>query len=299
MAINSVSTYGSLQTLLQNVNTVQNSLNNSQVQISSGYVSPTFEGLGDSVEQYVSLNAQVTRLNNYQQGNGITVSRLQAVNTALGQVIQLGNSVKSLVAAQPSNTSGGNSFALQLGSSRDTLTGQLNLTFQGKYVFGGTATNRAPIREEIPLPVEYGKADTSYYQGGTENTTTRIADDQLMENTIRADNPAFQNLYGGIALAMKEGATTEDLLKAQDMINTGIQGVISLQATANATIVRVQQVDKQSESVKTYYSSLAQTMAKSDVVALSTKVVQDQSILQASFSTFARISALTLANYLK
>ena len=66
MTVTNVSTYGSLQSLLQNISQSQNNLNNDEVQISSGQISQTFDGISGNVEQLTALNAQVSRLQNYQ-----------------------------------------------------------------------------------------------------------------------------------------------------------------------------------------------------------------------------------------
>lgn len=299
MTVNSISTYGSLQKFLQNINVTQNSLNTSQVQISSGYVSQTFDGLEGNVEQYTSLNAQVSRLQNFQQGNSVITSRLQTTNTAIDQSISITNSLKSLLVTQLSGTSNSAAFQQQLRSSRDALVSQLNTTYQGSYVFGGTNTNTPPVKTPVPSPVELGKPDDSYYQGAKENTSFRIADGQVIENTVRADDPAFQKIMASISMALEGNGNSETLKKAQDILDQGLQGLIGLQATANAQRVRVTQVTSQNETVRVYYKGLADSMAKADLVALSTKVAQDQSTLQASFSVFSRISSLTLSNYLK
>lgn len=299
MTINSISTYGALQTFLQHISVTQSTLNNDQVQISSGYVSQTFDGLNGNVEQFISLNAQVARLQNYHQGNSIATSQIQTTNNAINTMISVANSLKSLMVAQMSGTSNSASFTQQVNSNRDALIGQLNSTYQGKYIFGGTNTNTAPVVSPLPDSVESGVPDAGYYQGSQQNVTFRISDGQVLTNTIRADNPAFQQIFAAINLVNGADVSTEKLQQAEDLLDQGIQGLIGLQSTSNANLVQVQQVDSQSETVRIYYQSLSETMSKPDVVALSTKVAQDQSVLQASFSAFARISSLSLANYLK
>lgn len=299
MAVSNIGTYGAMQGFLKNINVTQNSINDAQIQISSGYVSQTFDGLGGNTEQFISLTAQVTRLENYHQGSSVINSRLQTANTSVSQMISLANSFKSLLVSQRSGTSNSAAFAQQVISSKDAIVGQMNTTYQGAYLFGGTNTNTPPVITPLPSPVEVGTPDTTYYQGSNQNTSFRIADGQLLENTIRADDPAFQNIIAAFHLV--EGGTPSDaqMKNAQDLLDKGIQGLIGMQANVNANIVRVGQVDTQNETVRTYYTGLSQSMSKSDVVALSTRVAQDQTTLQASFSAFARISALSLSNYLK
>jgi len=299
MAVTNVSTYASLQGLLQNMGLAQNNLNNDQIAISSGFKSQTFDGINGSIDQLTSLNSQIARLSDYQQNNSIYTSQLQASNTILGQIEQLTTGIKNLIAGQMSGTASTASFQQQLQSNLTSLTSELNSTFQGKYLFGGTATNTPPIMSPVPTPVKIGVPDTSYYQGAAQDSTTRVGDGQVITNGIRADNPAFQSLFAGIAQALQPNAGITDLTNAENLVDSGLQGVIALQATVNANIVNVQQVDTQSQSLQTYYTSLSTGMTQADVVSLSTQVAQDQTVLEASFEAYSRISSLSLANFLK
>jgi flagellar hook-associated protein 3 FlgL len=300
MAINNVSTYGSLQSLLQNMSQAQNALNNDQIAISSNHVSQTFDGLTGSIEQLTSFNAQIARLTNYQQDNSVDLSEQQASNNALGQIQQIATNVVSLIAGQTGGIQNtGAAFQQQLQDELSSLTAQLNTTFGGNYIFSGTATGTAPVKSPVPDPITVGVPDNSYYQGSDQDSTTRIGDNQTITNSIRADNTAFQQIFAGIAQASQPGAGTADLQNAENLVNTGLQGVIALQATVNSNIVNLQQVDTQNQTLQNYYSGLTTTLTQSNVVSLSTQVAQDQSVLEASFETFSRISSLSLANFLK
>ena len=168
MTVTNVSTYGSLQTLLQNMSQSQNALNTDQEQISSGQVSQTFDGVSGSVEQLTSLNAQVARLQDYQQNNTTYISQLQTSNTLLGQVQTLATGIKSLIASQVSGTASAASFTQQLQSDLATLGGQLNTTYAGNYLFSGTKANTPPVKTPLPAPVSVGVPDDAYYQCSTQ-----------------------------------------------------------------------------------------------------------------------------------
>jgi len=299
MTVTNVSTFGSLQSLLQNMSQTQNDLNTDSEQVSSGLKSQTFDGLNGSIEQFVSLNAQVSRLQGYQQNNSVVQSQLQTTNTVLGQIVQVATDIKGLIASQTSGTSSTASFQQQIQANLSSLTGELNTTFQGSYLFGGTKTNTPPVITPLPAPDQIGVPDASYYQGSDQDSTVRIADNQTITNNIRADNPAFQQILAGVSQALSAGGSTADLQNAENLVSTGIQGVIALQASANANVVTIQNVDTQSQTLQTYFQGLSTSISQSDVVSLSAKVAQDQNVLEATYSTFARISSLTLANYLK
>lgn len=299
MTVNNISTFGNLQTLLQNMTQVQTELANNQEAISSGYKSQTFDGINGNIEQFTSLNSQIARLKNFQQNNTSIISQLNTSNTTLGQIVNVATSMKSLVLSQLSGSATAASFQGQLSSAQSTLIGQLNTTFEGNYLFSGTNITQAPVKTPLPAPLQVGVPDNSYYQGSTQNATIRVADDQTITNSVRADDPAFQQLFAGISQALKPNPSTADLQNAETLINNGLNGVIALQSTVNSNIVNVTQVNTQSTTLQTYCEQLTSGIASSDVVALSTQVAQDQTVLQASFETFARISSLSLANYLK
>lgn len=299
MSVSNVSTFSSLQNLLQNMSQAQNTLNTDQIAISSGEKSQTFDGISSSVEQLTAVNAQVARLNDYQQSNSVVVSQLQTTNTTLGQIEQIATSIKSLIASQMSGTASSASFQQQLTALQQSLTSELNGTFEGNYIFSGTATNTPPIKSPLPNPTAIGTPDTTYYQGSAQDSTIRIADNNTITNSVRADDPSFQDLYAGIALALQSGATSQTLSSAENLVSTGIQGVIALQSTVNGNIVNVQQVDTQNQALQTYFTGLTTNITQSDTVSLSAQVAQDQTVLEASFEAFSRISSLSLANYLK
>ncbi len=301
MTVSNVSTFGSLQTLLQNMSTVQDTLNNDQVQISSGQKSQTFDGISSSVEQLSSLNSQIARLTNYQQSNGVVIGQMQTTNTALGQIVQLSTSVKSLIAAQLSGTSSLTSFQKQLQAQMNNMTSILNTSYGSNFIFGGAATSAPPVKDNIPGPVQIGVPDANYYQGSDQDTTFRITDSQTVTPGIRADNTAFQQVFAGLrqALSITQSGDTTSLKNAENLVDQGTQGVISLQATVNTNILTVQQANSQMQSMQTYFQGIVSNLSSADVVSLSAQVAQDTNILQASFATYARISALSLVNYLK
>jgi flagellar hook-associated protein 3 FlgL len=303
MTITNVSSYGSLQTLLQHIGRTQGSLADSQIQTSSGKKSQTFEGISSSVERFTSLNSQIDRLGNYKEINTVVVGQLQTTNNSLKQVIDLTTNVKRLIATQVSGTSNDPSFGQQLKAQLESIASVLNVSYSGSYLFGGTNTSTQPVKTPIPASTTTGIADDSYYNGSNDNATARISDSQAITPNIRANEKAFQNIIAGINQALefanKAGSVRADALKAsQNLIDEGIKGTIALQATVNANILIVNDASTQSQTLVTYYKGIISEINDADVVELSTKVSQDTAVLQASYSTFARISKLSLVTYL-
>ena len=304
MTITNVSTYGSTQTILHYISNVQGDLNDLQIQTSSGKRSQTFDGISSSVEQFTSLNAEIDRLGNYQQINDVVAGKLNTTNTSLTQITQLATNVKSLIASQLSGTSSGAAFQQQLSAQLNTLTSILNTNYSGNYIFGGTNTNTPPVKTPLPANVTLGVPDAGYYQGSNQDISARLTDSQIITPNVRANHPAFQQLFAGLQQAISASqatgqARTAALQNAENLVDTGLQGTIAIQATVNANILIVKDASSQSQTLQTYYKGIISNINDSDVVTLSTKVSQDTAVLQATYSTYARISQLTLTNYLK
>lgn len=302
MAITNVSTFGSLQTLLQNMGSVQGALNTAQGQLSSGNKSQTFDGISSSVQQLTSTNAQLTDLASYQAGNSSIVSQMNVTSTILGQVNTLAANIKSLIATQTSGVANSTSFTQQLNTDMSSLVSLLNTTYGGNYLFGGTDLSIPPVKTTVPFPVTVGQLDSNYYQGTAQSPTFTISSNATITPGVRADDTAFQSLFAGIRQALNavSGANTSisGLQSAENLVDQGMQGVTNLQANVNTNILTVQQQNTQDQSVQTYLQNIVSTISSTDEVAVSTQVAQDTSILQASFAAFARISQLNLAQYL-
>jgi len=281
------------------MNNVQNSLSDSQIQISSKQKTQTFDGLDVSVEQFTSIKSQISRMGNYQQNNTTTIAKMQTVNTSLGQIGQLASSLKSLIQTQISGSSNNASFTQQLRSQLDSLSSVLNTSYGGNYVFSGSDIGTPPIKIPVPHSVQSGVPDQIYYQGSDQDPVVRISESQTITSGIRANSAEFQKLFAGISQALQSPTDTKSLQNAEDLIDQGLQGIVALQSKVNSTILNVQQTNSQMQTTQTYFQGFIDDNINADVVGLTAKVSQDTVTLQASFSTFARISGLSLVNYLK
>ena len=175
------------------------------------------------------------------------------------------------MATQLSGAESSAAFNQQLQSDQTSLTALLNAAYGGSYVFGGTNNNTPPVLTPVPGPATVGTPDASYYQGSQQNVTYRIGDNQVLTNEVRADNPAFQSLYACISQALQANGDVAQLKNAENLVDTGIQGVIALQSTVNSNILYVQNTNTHKPAALTDYTGLTTSMSQSDEVALSAK----------------------------
>jgi flagellar hook-associated protein 3 FlgL len=301
MGIERISTFATHQRLVIDSNRVQSNLLELQKQLSSGRKADDFKGLTGQVEQFTGLEGKINKAKTYQTNNDLIITRLRTANTSMDQIIQIGDDIKNII-VQWRNPALRNNLPInqQLDAFKKSISGMLNQSVEGRYLFGGTRTDIPPVVDPLPQPVTVGTPDASYYQGSEEDVVVRAQDNLEIRYNIRADNPAFQKLYGAIFLAEKAAAANnDDMMKdAFNMVSSGIQQTISAQAEINQNIVNLTQINDRHQTLELYWKGVTEEVSKTDIVGVSTQVAIDQAVLTATYQAFARISQLRLSDYL-
>lgn len=303
MALGRVSTYTMFSNTLGNVSRVQKDLFELQDQISSGIKANEFRELSGQVEHFTQLESKVQRAQMYENNNAINIARLETTNIALSQIIDIADEMENIMALRRNEAFADNiSFDEIMSSHIESLAVELNQTFEGRFIFGGTRTDVNPVivDPQVPEPVVQGTPDANYYQGSTEDFTMRADDNVEMTINVRADNEAFQKLFSAAYLALEGHSTNDDelLVQAVDMVQEGMKDAIAIQASVNADTLAIRGISDRQESMRLYWQGVAEEISKTDLLAASTKLAVDQATLQASFQAFSVVNSLRLVDFL-
>jgi flagellar hook-associated protein 3 FlgL len=299
-----ISTYNIHQSLLRDTTRTQVGLYDLQGQLSSGLKTQSFSGLGSDVEKFIELEARMGRSKTYIDTATVISDRLTAMDNVLGQVIDTATSIKNLIALRRNAAVGDDlAYQTQLEGQWKTLVTQMNSSSEGRYLFSGTRTDVPAVdADNFPTLQQDGVPDTGYYKGSADDVTVRLEDNFSITYNVRADEPAFQKIFAGLAMAQRFGNVSgenEGMKAAYDMLEEGVEEVISLRATVNANKVTVSDNKERLESLQLYWRGLKESISNTDIVSVSTEVAVNQGILQASFQAFARISSLKLSDFLR
>ncbi len=302
MAIPTISTYSVIQRTIGDVTKVQSDLFDAQVQLSSGKKSQDFRGIADQTQEYLSLDASMSKNDQYLNDNQLVDTRLNSTANALTNIVTIANSLQSLISQRRSGVSNSAAFQNQLDGLWKQLSTELNTSVNNQYLFSGTKTNTPAVQTTtFPTLAVPGTPDAGYYQGSSQDVTALLKDNTAIQYNVRADAPAFQKLFAGIATAAKGSADQSDatLSNAYDLIQSGIQDVISTQAVVNSNKVQLSTVNTSLTNLKLYWKGLQENIGNTDVISVSTQVAINQGVLQAAFQAFAKISALKLSDFLR
>jgi flagellar hook-associated protein 3 FlgL len=303
VGVGRVSTYALHQSTLRDTSRLISELSDAQTQLSSGYRSQNFAGIASQSEQFLMLEAKISRSDMYMESNALALSRINTTSTVLDQVITSATDLKNLVLLRRNNSIGTSlAFGDQLENYWKTITSQLNTSSEGRYLFGGTRTDVPPVNGSVfPSLAQSGVPDQGYYNGGSQDVTLRADDNVEIAYNVRANAPGFQKIYAGMAMAKQghENNNDDALAQAYTLMNDGVKEINDQLATVNANKVTIDRINVRHESLKLYWKGSKEEIANADIVSLSTQVAVNQGILQAAFQSFAKINSLKLSDFLR
>jgi flagellar hook-associated protein 3 FlgL len=145
MSVSSIGAQSAL--IMQQLVQMRSQFDDLQRQLGTGQKSATYAGLGINRGVTVSLNAQLSAIGGYDNTIDNVMARINLMNTALGNMIDITTTVKSaMVQANGVSNGSGALVAQQTGqSSLDQLLALLNAQAGDRYLFSGRATNTPAV----------------------------------------------------------------------------------------------------------------------------------------------------------
>ena len=301
----SISTFNLQQQTLGNAFSTQQRLLETQNQISSGFRTDTFAGLGaGEVEALTSTDDTLSRIGEFLQNNAILSSRTNSQSQAIENVIDITTETRNIIVASRSGTSTDNAgFVRQLESQFQTIAAQLNINLENRFLFGGIRTDQPPVdTSSFPtLSNDEGIPEANYYRGSNQNTLIRAQDGLDIEVQARADDPAIQSIFAALAVAREglEEDNDDKISQSIDLISQGLEQISLLQVELASINVNLEQSADRLQRQELYLQGVRDSLISTDLLSASTQVAIDQGILQAAFQSFAQINQLSLGDFLR
>lgn len=302
MALNRIGSVTVLNNTLQDVAQSQAKLATLQTQISSGLKAKNFEGLDGSVEIYTTLTNKQRVDSQFKSGNTVAIGQLQTADNALGTLVDISDKISSLITSSiNSATAPSLNFEQQMRDLLQQLGGQLNTTYNGHYIFGGTNTTQQPVPDTSLANVTPGIPDDIYYAGSKQDVVLRANDQISYAFPVRADNKAFQKIYAAAQQAISAFKSSDytTLKSSLDLAQQGGRDLVDARTKLNTILVNTTAINTQIDAQNTYLKGLTDEVSNTDIVAASTQVSNYEAILQATYQVYARLSQLRLSDYLK
>ena len=262
------------------LNDLQQSLNRldtTQQQLSSGKKinQPSDDPYGTS--QAMSLNGQLSSLNDYTNNITDGTAWTQQATTSLGDIDSMVQRVRELVVQASNGTytqSDLNASASEVNQLIDAIKQEANASYNGQYIFSGTSTGTAP----------YQTGSTDTYQGGT-GTVNRL----IGPSTTLSVSTNISSLLGN-GQASGDGGLLDTLRTIASDMQSGNSGAIGGADLKNldsnfGTLTQMEANVGAITNRLTLASTRIQQLQNSDTAALSNVQDADMATVAINFST--------------
>jgi flagellar hook-associated protein 3 FlgL len=220
--------------------------------------------------------------------------------SAIGDQLQKATELALKASNDTLSTNDRRAIGVELAGIVETLAGLANAADpRGQPLFGGTDGGAAVV-----------KGAAGYTLAGTLPSTIPIGDGQSVQATesaarvfgITGKNGATDalTLIADLAAALAGGAATGDVARAAvDDLNLAGEQAAAIQASLGARAARVEIVQAQLVEAGIDREEARATLEDADRVAAATELQKTMTILQASQASFAKLSQLSLFDYLR
>lgn len=302
MTITRVGNLALFQNTFRNISGVQEDLAKLQQQVSSGIKAQDFRGLNGQVQQFTFLEAKLRQTTQFIQNNQISTARLRTADQALSQITEIADQMENIFVQRRNGAQIDDvNFDQQVRNLTRSIANELNVKFEGRSLFGGTNTEGLPVPDPFVAQAEIGVPDDGYYQGAKTNISYQTDERISFEFPVRGDDVAFQKMFAAVNQALRAHAEgdEESIAISLTLLQEAQGDLNAARARVNSDLVIVEQINDRHRSTQLYIRGVTEEIAKTDVVSASIEIANNQTILQASFQAFARISQLKLSDFLR
>lgn len=287
--------------MLSNILDAQKRIQDATIQVSSGVKSQTFTGISSDSNRLVSLEGLKTRFVQLEKNNTIIESRLQRMDQSVSTIFDAITEMRNLVIQRLNDASG--AFVPLAAISQnllDVVAGQLNVKENGRFLFSGTATNTPAVTFPVPDPTTFGTPDATYYQGNSVELSVRIDDTISIKYGMTADRTAFQEAIGALKAAIQGDATDNStLLKtALSLAESALASLAGFRAEIGSDLSTIDLAKQRNDDFLLFVEQSISDIVNVDIPSAITRLIADQTILEASFLSISRIGSLSLVNFL-
>lgn len=259
-------------------------------------ITPADDPVGAAV--LVQNHDLTARDDSFLKSAGSVTGRLQAADSALSSVVSALKRAITLGIQGGTGTLNDSDRAALVGELtgiRDQLVSLANLSYNGRYVFSGTA-------ETKPFVVDATTPSGVRYDGNTSVNTVAIGNGYQLQVNVPGSQ-IFAGAGGDVFQAIA------DLTTALQN-NTGVDAAVTLVSNAFNYVTAqrvfygnaVNQIDSQQTYLNNEKLQLSQqedTIAGADMASVASQLINAQNARTATLSAIGRISQTSLFDYLK
>jgi flagellar hook-associated protein 3 FlgL len=297
-----ISTFSSTNRLITENLRLQSNLARTQLQLSTGLKSISYEGISRDTQRLLNLESSKEALKNYNVNGKLIKGNIDLQYKAIAEMIDLANSMKQmLVAANAGNSVNPNIIQNQATILLDEMAGLLNTQSAGRYLFSGSRIDVPPVDLTNPgwiAQTPPSVANTTYYDGDNVVLSTQLSETFVVDHGTLANDFGFENLLRGLNLAVNNPANIVALVEASGLIDTAIERMADMQARASTNSKSFEDQALRNEEDISVQDELISNIKDIDLAQTSVEQKNYETQLEAAYASSVKLLRLKLTDFL-
>jgi len=305
--IDRVGTWGLSQALLSQYQGIQTRMAETQAQISSGKVGTQYADVKDQAGVLSAAKSKASGIASYTAATKDVVNRLDLYDSQLQGLSDLTAQLRDAIGDALSMHSG-TGLMEKVRALYDEAVNILNTQVGGKYIYGGSRTDVAPVNAKSLDDLVAAPTVADVFDNTTLKQTDRIDDNETVQTGVVASEVAT-NLFqmfkdigaanAGTPFGSVLDQTQFSFLSAQNVAAPSIQSGIDVIAAQNgARANQASSALERHQAMADYFTKFISDIEDADLPTAIARLNADQVAVQASGRMIASLNQISLLNFL-
>ncbi len=195
-----------------------------------------------NVKLFVDQEMLSSRLEQFIEGNKYNIQRLNTLGTNLITLQEIAGRLQQEISLVTSSSLvPPQTLATTATDFLSQVQQILQATFNGEYIFSGSATAQQPTVDllAMPSPATGSGPDFSYFTGNQDNISFRASDNIIITSDISARQPGIEKLIRALRLSKDAIISPPDLTRlgqANDLCLEAVNEIISDNSAVSSSI---------------------------------------------------------------
>ncbi|MEG9435925.1 flagellar hook-associated protein FlgL [Edaphobacter sp. HDX4] len=283
------------------LNNAKNNSNNLAAELSSGLRVGQLSDDPAAAAQSLRLDGQIAGIDTFVQTASSVSSRLQMVDSTLGEVVsQVTSAISLAVGAANGTLNGANlaSIAQQVTSIRDNVLALANTSYQGAYLFSGSKGDTAPFTLDTTTTPA-----TASYQGDSNVQTIVTPGGQKIQISLPGSTvfgSGATNVLGVLNQLVSDltSGSTTSIAADSAALTDALHGVSTQRSLLNDSLSTIQSTSTYAQTQEAQIKVQQGKLVSSDPAKVATDLKSNQTQYQALLSVITALQQDNLFSHM-
>jgi flagellar hook-associated protein 3 FlgL len=289
--------------VVQSLNNAMKNSNDLAAELSSSLRVGSLSDDPAAAAQSLRLGAQISSIDTYVQTASGMSSRLQMVDSALGEVVSQVTSAISLAVGAANgtlNSTNLQTIAGQVAAIRDNVMGLANSSYQGSYLFSGSQNGTAPFS----LNTSTDPATTVYAGDGNTQTIMTPGGQKIQTNLpgssiFGSGNTGVLGVLNQLVSDLTNGASAASISTDSSALTDALGTVSTQRSLLNNSLSTIRSTSTYAQTQEAQLKVQQSALVASDPAAVATALKSNQTQYQALLSVVTMLQGTNLFDHLQ